>query len=185
MRLTRSRSQNSRCRSSSESASRFGARFRDAVSRLGPRWESASRSKVELWDALSDRQPSLGKQRPRLARSRGPKAQLMQLWRARTARSAMPSALYPTAVTGAAVRGIHHGQIRTQLAVKCRDRRSVRRAPWGSLRSRRCPCRSMPRAVARPSPRRCMDIRNLGRTEQPSVPYLGLGHTVLERPVLG
>lgn len=87
--------------------------------RLGPRWESASRSKVELWDALSDRQPSLGKQKAPARTEAGAKgtAYAVEVERVRPVNKDRPRSTLP-AVTGAAVRGIHHGQIRAQLAVK-------------------------------------------------------------------
>lgn len=131
----------------------FQARIPGRAFRLKLQPESASHSGAEIWDAASACGGAPNK-RPRLAMELGPKAQHMQLVLSANSPSAMLSAPYPTRGDG---RGCRAYPPWADLDVVCRQtrgRRSARRAPWGSLRSRRCPCRRMPRATARPSPRR-------------------------------
>ena len=122
-----------RLRAVSESASRSGAIFWDELSARGstgngiPFWslipghsfrlravsESASHSRRGFWDTVS-----ASNKRPQLAMESGLKAQFMRLMASADGRAeCRPRSTLP-AVTSAAVRRIHHGQIWTQLAVK-------------------------------------------------------------------
>lgn len=92
----------------------FQARILGCNLRRGLQGESASHSERLFRDTVS-----APNKRPRLAMEPGPKAQHMQLMvSANSRQKCHPRSTLP-AVTGAAVRRIHHGQIRTQLAVKC------------------------------------------------------------------
>ena len=89
------------------------------------------------------------------------------------------------AVADAAVGRIHHGQIGTQLAVKC-----AVGVLHGGRRGDRCDLADALAAVCHGQQLVLLhvngvDIRNLGRTEQPERTVPCLGYTVLERPVLG
>ena len=89
------------------------------------------------------------------------------------------------AVAGAAVGRIHHGQIGTQLAVKC-----AIGVLYGGRRGDRCDLADALAAVCHWQQLVLLhvdgvDIRNLGRTEQPERTVPCLGYAVLERPVLG
>ena len=79
------------------------------------------------------------------------------------------------AVTDAAVGRIHHGQIRTQLAIK----RAIG-VLHGGRRGDRCDLADALAAVCHGQQLVLLhvdgvDIRNLGRTEQPKLPYLAWG----------
>ena len=163
-----------RLRADPESASHSERRFWDAVSAEGSKGkahpvlrhdsgtqfppradpESASHSERQFRDALSASSQIAPNKRSRLAMELGPKAQHMQLVLSADGSSAWPSAPYPTRGDG---RGCTGYPPWADLGAACRQtrgRRSVRQAPWGSLRSHRCPCHRMPQATARPSPRR-------------------------------
>lgn len=127
----------------------FQARILGCNLRRGLQGESASHSERLFRDTVS-----APNKRPRLAMEPGPKAQHMQLMVSANSPSEMPSALYPTRGDGRGCTAYPPWADPDAACRQMRDRHSVRRALWGSLRSRRCPCRRMPRAVARPSPRR-------------------------------
>lgn len=90
-----------------ESASHSGAEFRDALSARG------SKGKRIPFRAPIPGRSFRSKQKPRLAMEPGLKAQLMQLMVSANGRQQCCPRSTLAAVTGAAVRGIHHGQIRT------------------------------------------------------------------------
>ena len=127
----------------------FQARIPGRTFRLKLQPESASHSERQFRDAVS-----APNKRPRLAMEPGPKAQHMQLMVSADSPSVMPPALYPTRGDGRGCTAYPPWADPDAACRQTRGRRSARRAPWGSWRSRRCPCRRMPRAAARPSPRR-------------------------------
>ena len=131
----------------------FQARIPGCTFRLKLQPESASHSGAEIWDAVSVCGGAPNK-RPRLAMEPGPKAQHMQLMASADGSQQWSPALYPTRGDGRGCTAYPPWADPDAACRQTRGRRSARRAPWGSWRSRRCPCRRMPRAAARPSPRR-------------------------------
>lgn len=127
----------------------FQARIPGCTFRLKLQPESASHSERQFRDAVS-----APNKRPRLAMELGPKAQLIQLMASADGSQQWSSALYPTRGDGRGCRAYPPWADPDAVCRQTRGRHSARQAPWGSWRSRRCPCRRMPRAAVRPSPRK-------------------------------